>query len=104
MILNVEPGGWRPENAIPAKARISPVFGLIATTPPSRLPSAAVAARCTGIEIVVRTAWPCCALVWASTVVPASSVPPGRPISRRSKIRSRPLAPTVVVAGMPRSS
>ncbi len=33
-ILNVEPGGCRPSRPIPATARIRPVEGCIATTPP----------------------------------------------------------------------
>ena len=47
MILNVEPGGCRPEKASPASARISPVAGRSAATPPSGSPSAATAARWT---------------------------------------------------------
>ena len=38
---------------MPAKARTSPVRGAIATTPPRRLARAVIAARSTGIEIVV---------------------------------------------------
>ena len=42
MILNVEPGGCRPEKAIPASARISPVRGRTTATPPRRAPFAAI--------------------------------------------------------------
>ena len=58
MILNVEPGGCRPSRPIPATARISPVAGTIATTPPSWLPRALTAAAWTEGEIDVRTALP----------------------------------------------
>src|SRR3954469_22130119 len=34
MILNVDPGGWGPENAIPASARTSPVRASSPATPP----------------------------------------------------------------------
>jgi hypothetical protein len=55
MIFIVDPGGCSPENGIPANARISPVRGRSATTPPSRPASAVTAARSTAGEIVVRT-------------------------------------------------
>src|SRR5947199_312348 len=56
MIFIVEPGGCSPENGIPAKARIWPLRGRTATTPPRRPASAAIAARSTEGEMVVRTA------------------------------------------------
>jgi hypothetical protein len=101
IILNVDPGGCSPEKPMPAKPSISPVRGWIATTPPSRPPSAVTAACSTGSEIVVRTAGACCGRVRRSTRVPASSSPPGRPISRSSKIRSRPETPTSASDGTP---
>ncbi len=42
---------------------------------------------------------PCAAWCGPGPCVPASSVPPGCPISWRSKIRSRPLVPTVASPG-----
>jgi hypothetical protein len=52
-ILNVEPGGWGAENAIPASARISPLRGSSAATPPKRPASAVTAASCRRVSIVV---------------------------------------------------
>src|ERR1700716_2129061 len=43
MILNVDPGGWRPSSAIPDSASTCPVCGLITATAPRRPPSAVVA-------------------------------------------------------------
>ena len=77
-ILNVDPGGCRPEKAIPEKASTSPVRGASATMPPSRPPSAVTAACSTGSEIVVRTAGAWRGLVRLSTRAPATSSPPGR--------------------------
>ena len=58
MILNVEPGGCRPERPIPAAATTSPSSlppTRIATTPPRRPASAVTAAAWTCGMIVVRT-------------------------------------------------
>ena len=86
---------------MPEAASTPPVRGSIATTPPRRSPSACTAALCTAVEIVVRTgaAWtrPAAAIVRP----PARSSPPGRPRSRTSKIRSRPLTPTSASDGTP---
>ena len=101
IILNVDPGGCRPEKAIPEKASTSPVRGWSATTPPRRGPSAVTAACSTGSEIVVRTAGAWCGWVRLSTRAPATSSPPGVPSRRSSKIRSRPDTPTSASAGTP---
>ena len=54
-ILNVDPGGWSPENATPERARISPVLGRMAAMPPSRPARASTAAVWTLGAIDVRT-------------------------------------------------
>ena len=54
--LNVDPGGWGPEKAMPARARTWPVCGSSAATPPSRPPSALTAAASIWRSIVVLTA------------------------------------------------
>ncbi len=101
MILKVDPGGCSPLNAMPAAARISPLRGFIATTPPRRPASASTAACWTCSEIVVRTASAACGGWVPSSRSPASSTPPGRPRTWSSKIRSRPLTPTCASAGTP---
>ena len=98
-ILNVEPGGCRPEKAIPASARISPVRGRTTATPPRRAPFATSAARCTAGSIDDRTAVAGRGCVRASTRLPARSSPPGRPATRSSKTRSRPEVPTRASSG-----
>src|SRR3954453_8276801 len=77
MILNVEPGGCRPENATPGSARISPVRGRTTATPPSRSPLATTAARWTSGSIEVRTAGAGRARRLASGRPPAARAPPG---------------------------
>ena len=57
-ILNVEPGGWGAENAIPASARTSPLRGSSAAIPPRRPASAVTAAFWMRLSIVVRTGGP----------------------------------------------
>ena len=101
IILNVEPGGCRPENATPARPRISPVFGLMTATPPNWPPSAWTAAPWIVVSIVVRTDFAWSGVPLPSTRLPASSVPPGRPRSSESKTRSRPVVPTVASSGTP---
>ena len=78
MTLNVDPGGWGAEKATPASARTSPVRGSSAAIPPSRPASASTAASCRRLSIVDRTRRAGRALARASTVRPASRVPPGQ--------------------------
>src|SRR3954470_19007731 len=58
MILKEEPGGWGPETASPASARIEPSLGLITATPPSLPPSAFCAVFCRPSRIVVCSDFP----------------------------------------------
>src|SRR6185437_4751542 len=52
-ILKVDPGGCRSSMPMPATAKISPLAGSRATTPPSCPPSASAATRCNPGEMVV---------------------------------------------------
>ncbi len=103
-ILKVDPGGCRSSIPMPATARIAPLAGSNATTPPNCPPRASTAARCTPGEMVVRTAPPGFASTLASTLPPASSSPPGVPRRRSSRANSRPLVPTIASAGTPAAS
>ncbi len=67
----------------PATARIWPVLGCIATTPPSCPPSAVTAARCTAGEIVVRTAGAAFGTAVASTRVAAPERARGQQFAAR---------------------
>ena len=84
MILNVEPGGWGPETASPARPSTSPVRGWTMATPPSRSPSADAAAACRPSRIVVRTLRPRTTFVLRMTRLPNRSSAPGRPPRRSS--------------------
>ncbi len=70
-ILNVEPGGWGAEEAIPASASTSPVRGRTTAIPPKRPASASTAAFWTFTSIVVCTVLPRCGKLVASTRRPA---------------------------------
>ena len=92
MILNVEPGGWRPQKRDAGEAR-GPrrVRGSSATTPPSRPASAATAARSThghdrGADGLRLAAAP----RRRGRGPPARSSPPGRP---RRRVVERALEP-----------
>src|SRR5256714_4489666 len=78
MILNVEPGGWRPSSAIPDRASTSPVGGSITATPPNLAPSAELAARWSRGSIEARTGPAAAGCVLASTRRPANRRPPAR--------------------------
>ena len=58
MILNVEPGGWGAENAMPESPSTSPVAGRSTAMPPKRPASASTAARWMSGSIAVRTSTP----------------------------------------------
>ena len=90
MILNTEPGGCGADTASPASARTDPSRGRMTATPPSRSPSAAVAARVSRGSIVVRTGRPRRARVRAITRSPKNSRAAGWPDRRSSCIRSSP--------------
>lgn len=100
-ILNVEPGGCGAEKAMPASARISPLRGSSAATPPKRPASAVTAASWSRESIVVRTGRAGRGRARATTRLPARSAPPGRPASRVSNASSSPFCPTGQSSGNP---
>ena len=103
MILNVEPGGWGAEEAMPASASTSPVLGRRTATPPKRPASASTAARWTSGSIVVRTALPRCGSTGpARARRRAARRRGGRPAASNS--RSSPVSPTSASCGTPRRS
>ena len=67
--------------------------------PPLVEPSALTAARSIAGSMVVFTVSPGVGAVWASTRLPALSVPPGVPASLRWNTRSSPDSPTLVSGG-----
>ena len=101
--LKVEPGGCGAEKAMPASARISPLRGSSAATPPSLPASPTTAASWSPVWIVVWIAGAARGRARASTRLPATSSPPGRPRRRFSKASSRPLCPTGQSRGNPRA-
>ena len=79
---------------MPASARISPLRGSSAATPPSRPASATTAASWSPVSMVVRIGLAGRGCARARTRLPATSSPPGRPRSCSSNASSRPLWPT----------
>ena len=71
-----------PETASPARASTSPLRGRITATPPTRPPSAAVAADCSDGRIVVFTDRPGTSATFAITRLPNRSSAPGLPARR----------------------
>ena len=103
-ILNVDPGGWGAEKAMPARARTSAVRGVERGDP-----AQAAGQRLDGGLLQRGCRWwtarapPRAARARASTLRPASSVPPGKPSTWTCSARSRPLGPTGVSRGKPRA-
>ena len=110
--LNVDPGGWGEEYAIPATPNTEPSLASSTATPPNALPSAVTAASCNTGSIVVRTGSPLTGSALASTrlwppppaSLEASNSPPGWPASRVLNAFSSPLFPASAPSGNPRCS
>ena len=94
-ILNVEPGGWGAEKAIPARARTAPVRASRAAMPPKRPAERGRAASCTAESMVVRTGFGCLRPAARGRGPPRGAAHRAcpRPAPRRSaRARSRPRA------------
>ena len=94
-ILKVEPGGCGAEKAMPARARISPLRGSSAATPPSRPASADHGGLLeAGVDGRLHRLGGARLARARARGSPAISSPPGRPRRRCSNASSSPLCPT----------